>query len=143
MFLYRVGNYFYRKNLNFIALFFNLLIRLFKNSAVYCQTEIGVGTIFGYGGIAIVIHKNAVIGKDCVIGSCVTIGGRSKSVRVPVIGNNVYISTGAKVLGDIRVGNNVVIGANSVVINDVPDNCIVAGVPAKVIRENIDPKDYY
>jgi serine O-acetyltransferase len=47
-----------------------------------------------------------------------------------VIGNNVDIGTGAKILGPISIGNNVVIGANAVVIRDVPDNCVAAGVPA-------------
>lgn len=50
----------------------------------------------------------------------------------PVIGNNVVIGAGSVVLGGIKVGNNVVIGANSVVIDNVPDNAVVAGVPAKV-----------
>jgi serine O-acetyltransferase len=47
-----------------------------------------------------------------------------------VIGNNVDIGAGAKILGPIKVGDNVVIGANAVVICDVPDDCIAAGVPA-------------
>ena len=44
----------------------------------------------------------------------------------------------AKVLGPIRIGDNVVVGANAVVIHDVPANCVVAGVPAKIIKENIN-----
>jgi serine O-acetyltransferase len=58
---------------------------------------------------------------------------------VPVIGNDVYISAGARLLGDIAVGNNVIIGANAVVVKDVPDNSIVAGVPAKLIRKIDQP----
>jgi len=107
------------------------------NSAVYSETSIGKGTAFGYGGIAVVIHKRAVIGENCVIGTGVTIGGRSKSEGVPVIGDDVYIATGAKVLGSITVGDNVVIGANAVVIDDVPSGCIVAGVPAGIIKSGI------
>jgi serine O-acetyltransferase len=52
---------------------------------------------------------------------------------VPTIGDNVIIFPGAKVVGNIRIGNNVVIGANATVINDVPDNCVVAGTPAKIV----------
>lgn len=141
--LYRLGHFFYSKKVPLLPMLCNILIRIFHNSAVYSETSIGDGTEFGYGGIAVVIHKRAVIGKNCVIGSNVTIGGRSRSRDVPVIGDNVYIATGAKVLGAIKVGSNVVIGANAVVIQDVPDNCVVAGVPAKVIRENINPQDYY
>jgi serine O-acetyltransferase len=55
-----------------------------------------------------------------------------------VIGDNVYIGPGARLIGGFKVGNNVVIGANAVVIKDVPDNSVVAGVPAKVISNNIE-----
>jgi serine O-acetyltransferase len=50
----------------------------------------------------------------------------------PVIGNNVDIGTGAKILGPITIGNNVLIGANAVVIRDVPDNSVAVGVPAVI-----------
>ena len=46
------------------------------------------------------------------------------------------VFAGAKIVGSIKVENNVIIGANSVVVNDVPDNCVVAGIPAKVISDN-------
>ena len=49
--------------------------------------------------------------------------------------NNVEICCGAKVIGGVTIGNNVIIGANAVVIQDVPNNCIVAGVPAKIIKK--------
>lgn len=70
-----------------------------------------------------------------MIGQNVTIGGKSGWYDVPVIGDNVHISAGA-------CGNNVIIGANSVVVKDVPDNCIVAGIPAKIIKENISLADF-
>ncbi len=143
MFLYRLGNYCYRKKIPVLPKVFNGLIRLVHNCAVYSETSIGEGTTFGYGGIAMVIHKRAVIGKNCMIGSNVTIGGRSKSHDVPIIGDNVYIATGAKILGPITIGDNSVIGANAVVISDIPANCVAAGVPARVIKRNIDPKDFY
>lgn len=69
-----------------------------------------------------------------MIGQNTTIGGRSGHYEVPKIGDNVDICAGARVLGPITIGNNVVIGANAVVINDIPDNAVVAGVPAKIIR---------
>lgn len=133
MVLYRVGNWFYRVKVPFIPNLFNFLIRLIHNSAVFSETKIGKGTIFGYGGIAVVIHKNTTIGNDCIIGSCVTIGGREGS-DVPVIGDNVYIATGAKILGGIRIGNNVKIGANAVVLIDIPDNKTAVGIPARIIN---------
>lgn len=53
---------------------------------------------------------------------------------MPIIGNNVHISAGAVIIGPIKIGNNVIIGANAVVNKDVLNNCIVAGVPAKIIK---------
>jgi len=75
-------------------------------------------------------------GKNLSIGSCVTIGekGIGHDAGVPVIGDNVYIPTGAVVIGGIRLGNNVKIGANAVVVTDIPDNATAVGVPAKVIK---------
>lgn len=50
-----------------------------------------------------------------------------------IIGNNVSFGVGSKVIGEVNIGSNVIIGANAVVTKDVPDNCIVAGIPARVI----------
>ncbi|MCD7785685.1 MAG: serine O-acetyltransferase [Oscillospiraceae bacterium] len=96
------------------------------------------GTTLAYGGVGVVIHKNAVIGKDCIIESNVTIGGRNNIPGAPVIGDNVFIGTGAKILGNIRIGSGSIIGANAVVIYDVPEKCSVGGIPAKILHENID-----
>ena len=66
----------------------------------------------------------------------VLIGKKSpdnKSNQV-IIGDNCYISTGATILAPITIGNNVTIAAGAVVNKDVPDNCVVGGVPAKVIK---------
>lgn len=62
--------------------------------------------------------------------------------EVPVIGDNVYIGAGAKVLGNVKVGSGSVIGANEVVVHDVPPRCVEAGIPARIIKENIDINDY-
>lgn len=115
---------------------------LLFNSSVPAQTEIGSGTKFAYGGIGCVIHARAKIGKNCIIGQGITIGGRSQIPQVPIIGDEVYIGAGARILGNVVIGNNVVIGANAVVIHDVPSNTAVAGIPAKVIKQNIIMNDY-
>ena len=62
---------------------------------------------------------------------------------VPIIGDNVYICTGAKILGPVKVGSNVVIGAGAVVLDDVPNNSVVVGMPAKVVKKGVDARDFY
>ena len=94
--------------------------------------ELGEGTIFIHNGLGCVIHPNAQIGKNVKIYQNVTIGGRNNGV--PHIGDNVSIFAGACILGDVQIGDNAQIGANAVVIHDVPDNAVVVGVPAKVIK---------
>ncbi|MNG39176.1 Serine acetyltransferase [compost metagenome] len=61
----------------------------------------------------------------------------------PIMGNNVDIGTGAKVLGNIRIGNNVVIGANAVVLTDVPDNSVAVGVPATIKQRKLADAEQY
>jgi len=139
---YRLARWLYLKKMVFLARIIERLIFVMFNSVVPYSCEIGEGTTFGYGGIALVIHSRAKVGKNCVIGQGVTIGGRSKIYEVPVIGDNVYIGAGAKVLGDVVIGNDVVIGANAVVIRSIVSNTAVAGVPAKVIKSGIRMSDF-
>lgn len=82
--------------------------------------------------IGIVMSVNVKLGKNCMIYQNVTIAG--KDGKYPTLGDNVKVYAGACVLGGVKVGNNVIIGANAVVVKDVPDNCVVAGVPAKIIK---------
>jgi serine acetyltransferase len=94
--------------------------------------QIGQGVIIEHQH-GIVIHGNAVIGNNCIIRQGVTIGIRymDRPTEAPVIGDNVNIGAGAKLLGKITIGDNVNIGANAVVINSFPANNIVVGIPAK------------
>lgn len=73
--------------------------------------------------------ENCIISTGCVLGNKGGVKGGK-----PIIGNNVEIAVGAKVIGNVRIGNNVIIAPNSVVIKDIPDNAIVSGVPAKIIK---------
>ena len=112
------------------------------NSSVPYQAVIGPRTIFAYGGIGVVLHARAKVGADCIIGQGVTIGGRSRAFEVPEIGDRVYLGAGSRILGAIRIGNDVVVGANAVVISDIPDGCVAAGVPARVIKRGISMRDF-
>jgi serine O-acetyltransferase len=98
------------------------------------NTQIGPGFYIGHFG-GIVVNSAAKIGSNCNISQGVTIGQANRGTRkgTPVIGDNVYIGPGAKIIGAVRVGNHCAIGANAVVTHDVPDNAVVAGIPAVII----------
>lgn len=140
--LYKVERWLYLHHIPIFPKIVKGIIYLIHNSVISYQTEIGSKCVFLYGGIGCVIGKDTVIGEHVIIGTNVLTGGRSNKPGMPKIGNNVYIATGAKLLGDITIGDNVIIGANAVVIHDVPSNCSVGGVPARILKENIDVNDY-
>jgi len=140
--IYRVANFLYRKKVPFFPRILYFIQFLLFNSSVPPSSQIGRGTKFAYSGIGVVIHSRAKIGNNCMIGQGITIGGRSKKFEVPVIGNNCYLGAGCRILGDIVIGDNVIIGPNAVVLENIPSNSIAVGIPAKVIKSNINPEDY-
>jgi serine O-acetyltransferase len=105
---------------------------------IYYSAEIGPG-------IKIIHGTGTVIGAKCTIGSAftvyqnVTIGdklGRQTGGR-PVVGDRVIASAGAQILGPVHVGSETVVGANAVVLDSLPDRCVAAGVPARVVAEGL------
>lgn len=109
-------------------------------------TEYGVNktTIFPHGFYGIFISSGAHIGENVTIYQHCTIGSNtiknSKSAGVPMIGDNVVIGAGAKIIGGVKIGNNVRIGANCIVVKDVPDNAtVVLQEPRLIIHE--EPRD--
>ncbi|MDN3596245.1 serine O-acetyltransferase [Zunongwangia endophytica] len=128
--------------MSIVASILTKLSHIVFSCSVPYQAEIGKNFKLGHGGLGVVINKKTKIGYSCTISTCVTIGGTNKIDIVPKLGNNIYVGSGARILGPVIIGDNVVIGANSVVVKDIPSNCVVAGVPAKVIKENIKIEDY-
>ncbi len=98
------------------------------------NTEIDDGLYIGHHGGIVVSHETK-IGRNCNINQGVTIGKTygGKHPGTPIIGNNVYLGPGSKVIGGITIGDNVMVGANAVVTSPVPDNAVVVGVPARVV----------
>lgn len=117
-------HHFYAKFLAFFASPLPLL-------DISSTAEIGGGLIVQHGYGTIISPRK--IGKNCWVNQGVTIGYTNDD-DCPTLGDNVTVYAGAKILGDVHVGNNVVVAANAVVVKDVEDNCIVGGVPAKVIK---------
>lgn len=128
--LYRVKQYFY--------LFRIKRMDAFNNSSM--GTDIGFGAHFEtpphlqHGLNGIVISHYAHIGKDAWIAQQVTIGQAIDEKVAPILGDNVVVGAGAKIIGNVKIGNNVTIGANAVVVSDMPDNCICGGIPARVLK---------
>jgi serine O-acetyltransferase len=95
---------------------------------------VGPGLFIQHGRSTGVIVQE--MGSNCWINQLVSIGFKQRNSNPPVLGNNVVVFAGARIYGDIRIGDNVIIGANAVVTKDVPPNCTVAGVPARIIKRD-------
>ena len=103
-------------------------------SIPYCN--IGKGFSVAHYGL-LVINGNAVIGENCRIQEGVCIGSTNGSDRAPRIGNNVFIGSGAKIIGDIEIADDVAIGAGAVVVKSITEaGTTWAGNPARKISEN-------
>lgn len=91
-------------------------------------------SIAHYGSI--VVNDKARIGKNCRIQDCVTIGATNGAKEAPHLGNNVFIGSGARIIGNVTIADNVAIGANAVVVKDIlQPGTTWAGVPAKKVSD--------
>ena len=90
--------------------------------------------IWHYGNI--VVNAHARIGKNCTLHGDNCIGNNGTSSKAPIIGDNVDIGVGAKIIGNITIANNVIIGAGAIVNKSITEeNVVVAGIPAKIIKK--------
>ncbi len=132
--IHRLAHFFYRSNLTLVA---SLLRRI---NIILTGADIHPGAKFGkkvemIHSVGVVIGEHVVVEDFCEIYGGVVLGGRGGTIEVdgqPRIGSNTVICSGAIVLGPISVGENVTVGAGSVVLQSVPDNSLVAGVPATI-----------
>jgi len=102
------------------------------------QASIGYNVYFPHP-IGIVIGANVLIGNHVVILSCTTFGTNSAETRsnygYPIIEDNCYIGTGAKIIGDITIGKKSIVGANAVVINSFAAHSKIIGVPGRTLKK--------
>ena len=138
-FYFRLCQYLVGRPFKAFGLYYLCKYLLIQNGFRYgivlpASVRIGSGLYIGHFG-GIIINRDAVIGRNCNLSPGVTIGqvNRGPKAGCPVIGDNVFIGHGVKILGRVAVGNGVAIGANCVVIDDVPENGVVVGVPGRVI----------
>ncbi len=135
---HRISHGLYRRGWVVIPRVISNIARWFTGIEIHPGARIG-RKLFIDHGMGVVIGETTEIGDSVTIYQGATLGGtgKEKGKRHPTIGNNVVISSGAKVLGPFKVGDNSKIGAGSVVLKEVPENCTVVGVPGRiVIKDN-------
>ena len=132
--LYRTARFFRKIGLGMIGWLFLEINKVLNGCVIGRNVEFGKGLVIMHG-VGVVINSGARGGKNIVIESGVVIGAvrNGVPVQVPQLGSNIFIGSGAKILGGIKIGNNVKIGANAVVVKDVPDNVTVVGIPARIV----------
>ncbi|OPX86331.1 MAG: Serine acetyltransferase [Pelotomaculum sp. PtaB.Bin104] len=135
--MHRVAHFFYCRGWYIIARLISQIARFLTEIEIHPGAKIGQCLFIDHGS-GVVIGETAEVGDHVTIYQGVTLGGtgKEKEKRHPTIGNNVVISTGAKVLGSFTVGDNSRIGAGSVVLNAVPANSTVVGVPGKIVARD-------
>lgn len=132
--LYRIAHFFWKIGMPYLPRYLSDITRELTGIEIHPGAEIGSEFFIDHGA-GVVIGETAEIGNNVTLYAGVVLGGTSleQKKRHPIIGNNVVLGTGAKLLGPIKIGDNVKIGANSVVVSDVPSNSVVVGVPGRVI----------
>ena len=133
--MHRRANFFWRHKCYFLARLISQRAVRKTGIEIHPAATLGRRLVIDHG-TGVVIGETAEIGDDCIIYQGVTLGGTGKDLgkRHPTIGNNVMISSGAKVLGPFKVGDNSRIAAGAVVLKEVPPDCTVVGVPARVVK---------
>ena len=106
-----------------------LYLRLLIGAELPSSVKCGPGLILRHAGQGVVLNHHVTIGSNARIYHRVTIGVADEG-GPPTLGDNVYIGTGASILGEIHVGDNARIGAGAVVVKDVPADSVAVGVPA-------------
>ena len=132
---HRLAHWLYRRRLRFLARCVSQWSRFWTGIEIHPGAVVGRRLVIDHGA-GIVIGETAQLGDDVLLYQGVTLGGTGKDQgkRHPTIGNNVLISTGAKVLGPFKVGDNSRIAANAVVLSEVPADATAVGIPAQIVR---------
>jgi serine O-acetyltransferase len=135
MVLYRMMQFSQRWGLAPLAMIFNKVNVILSRCVIGRHAQFGPGFVLIHS-IGVVINGAVRGGSNVKIEHLVTIGAE-RDVS-PVLGDNVFLGAGAKIIGGVTIGSNVKIGANAVVVSDLPDGVTAVGVPAKIVRGGSD-----
>lgn len=135
--LHRIAHHFYLKKWVLLPRLLNTFSRFLTGIDIHPGAKLGPGLFIDHG-MGLVIGETAEIGSNVTLYQGVTLGGtgKEKGKRHPTIGDNVVVSSGAKVLGSFKVGDNSKIGSGSVVLKEVPPNSVVVGIPGRIVTKN-------
>jgi serine O-acetyltransferase len=140
---YRLSRYLMMKGFRFLPSMIKARSISITGAEIAFEAEIGPGLVITHP-VGVVVGSRVRIGKNCTLMQGVTIGEKWSEIsgkRVPVVGDEVIIGTGSKILGGVTVGDKVFVGANSVVIGDVPAGKVVAGIPARIlVKKELDER---
>jgi len=125
-----------------IARLIEILIRLVWTAYLPAAADIDATVHFGHNGLGVVINKQCIIGRNCFVGSHVVMGGKAPYPGAPILKKDVSVHSGAKLIGAIVLGEGSIIGANAVVTKDTPAFSLAMGIPARITKTNINPRDY-
>jgi serine O-acetyltransferase len=140
--LYRFSYYFYHNNHYLMARFFYTINLMLFGIDIAPHSRLGSHLYIPHP-VSIILAGNT--GNFCTFFAHSGIGGGIEEVDIgagvglPILGNYVTVSAGAKVLGPVFIGDNSEIGALSLAMTDVPKNSVMVGVPGKVIKTKPDP----
>lgn len=112
-----------------VAVVLHTLARVWSSTDIHPSAEIGGGLLIDHGYV--VVGPRSILGQRCRLYQGVTVG-QNRGLE-PTIGDDVVLSPGAKILGDVRIGDGALVGANAVVLDDIPSGATAVGVPARVI----------
>lgn len=126
MIMHKIMASLYKFRLSRLGMKYN--IRIMPNT---CGYGLKITHLAGGGGMMLNAKK---IGNYCSFNSGSFVGNKNGQNNRPVIGNHVSFGPGAKAFGNLEIGNNVFVAANAVVTKSIPDDCVVGGVPAKIIK---------
>ncbi|NBI30328.1 serine O-acetyltransferase [Chengkuizengella marina] len=134
---HRIAHWFFKRKLLTIARIISQINRFLTGIEIHPGATIGKRLFIDHG-MGVVIGETCEIGNDVVLYQGVTLGGtgKEKGKRHPTIGNNVVISSGAKILGSFKVGDHSRVGANAVVLQEVPEHSTVVGIPGRIVKQN-------
>jgi serine O-acetyltransferase len=140
MLYYRIANFCQKQHVPLLPFLLTRRIQTKYGIDISPASTLGGGIVI-FHGVGLVIGNEVVIQGDTDLYHGVTLGVRGAEWvnehhqdGHPVVGKNVVIGAGAKILGSVTIGDNCVIGANAVVTKSIPDNSVAVGIPARVVR---------